>query len=620
LAEDAPPAGRRLALLIGNQNYAAGSGFENLRGPHNDVDRLAEVLTDPARGGFELWRPALKDAANTDILGAIERLLKQGTAQDTVLIHYSGHGKLDDHGDLHFAAANTNDAELFGTGFSAHALHRLALASRCREIVLLLDCCFAGAIGQEFGAGKKGGDETAKVVEKQLERAVDGAKGVFVLASSTGWQTSQEVEAEADGVVMGRFTRAVVERLTSAEALHQGDVRFHDLARHLQGAFPKQEPRVFTADADGGDPLIARALRVLSPVETAEGVLADWYDAGTIQPGVFNRAVDLIHGTETPRRQRVLDLLAGPAPGHRAFLALWNRGEPARPAAPGFSEAAATAPPPPRAAPPPPPPVRWTPPRKPLAVWREPIPDLPEAACPEMVTIPFGRFRMGAPADEEGSGDDERPQREVIVEAFALGRCAVTFAQWDAAIEAGAILPFPGDAGRGRGDRPVVNVGWEDARAYCAWLNDRLGIAGVYRLPSEAEWEYACRAGTTTPFSFGATLRPEQANYDGNYTYGAGVTGEDRERTVPAGSLPANPWKLHEIHGNVWEWVEDAYGSYPDHPTDGRPLEYSDIRDRILRGGSWVDDPRRLRSAIRGRSTPDTRNIIIGFRLARTLL
>jgi formylglycine-generating enzyme required for sulfatase activity len=261
------------------------------------------------------------------------------------------------------------------------------------------------------------------------------------------------------------------------------------------------------------------------------------------------------------------------------------------------------------------------PPRSPLAQWREPIPDLPEAAWPYMVTIPAGRFLMGASEEEEATDSDERPQREVTVaRPFALGRCAVTFAQWDAAKAAGAGLWNPNDQGWGRGGRPVIDVSWEDAQAYCTWLNRALGLpSGTYRLPTEAEWEYACHAGTTGPFSFGGTISTDQVNYDGNYFYGEGVKGEFRERTVPVGSLPANGWGLHEMHGNVWEWVEDTFGPYPERATDSRALEYSGSVHRILRGGSWNNDPIYCRAAFRGRDMPDLRIDGAGFRLGRTL-
>ena len=271
----------------------------------------------------------------------------------------------------------------------------------------------------------------------------------------------------------------------------------------------------------------------------------------------------------------------------------------------------------------------FRPPLQPLTRWREPIPGLPEEAWPDMITLPAGEFVMGAPEGEEGSRDDERPQRRVTVPRFALGRTAVSFAMWEAAMAAGFVPTSgkpPGDEGWGRDDRPVINVTWDDAQAYCAWLNQRLGLrSGTYRLPSEAEWEYACRAGTTTPFSFGERISTEEANFDGGNTYLRLKRGEYpgltvfRGRTVPIGSLPANPWGLHEMHGNVWEWVKDAFGPYPGQVTDAGRLVRADETERVLRGGSWLNPPRLLRSAHRIRMAAAGRGFNFGFRIARTL-
>lgn len=290
----------------------------------------------------------------------------------------------------------------------------------------------------------------------------------------------------------------------------------------------------------------------------------------------------------------------------------------------------------------------FRPPLEPLARWREPIPGLPEEAWPDMITLPAGEFLMGGPKGEEGSATNERPQRHVTVpRPFALGRTAVTFAMWDAAMATGFVAPSgkpPDDAGWGRDDRPVINVSWDDAQAYCRWLNQRLGLApATYRLPSEAEWEYACRAGTKTPFSFGETISTEQANYNGSSTYGKGQAGPYNERrveldpsysflgfssrrrakeyrrTVPVGSLPANPWGLHEMHGNVWEWVEDAYGPYPAQATDASPVMHADETERVLRGGSCFIETSGLRSAARFTDSAETVFFIYGFRVARTL-
>lgn len=255
------------------------------------------------------------------------------------------------------------------------------------------------------------------------------------------------------------------------------------------------------------------------------------------------------------------------------------------------------------------------PPRDPLLRWREPVPGLPDSAWPDMVTLPPGVFTMGAPITEKDSEADERPRRQVTVpRPFALGRTAVTFAMWDAARAAGANLWQADDEGWGRDQRPVINVSWEDAQAYCTWMNQRLGLRpGTYRLPSEAEWEYACRAGTVTPFSFGDTIATDQVNHF------AGRGDRRTGRTVPVGSLPANPWGLHEMHGNVWEWCEDAIGRYPHDATDSRTLIHTGSFKGALRGGSWSNSPSNCRSTSRYWSAPERRLTDGGFRPARTL-
>lgn len=193
--------------------------------------------------------------------------------------------------------------------------------------------------------------------------------------------------------------------------------------------------------------------------------------------------------------------------------------------------------------------------------------------------------------------------------AFAIGRFALTFAEWDAAQahpewrkHSGIAPRKPEDEGWGRGKQPAINVSWNDAKAYCAWLS---GVTSKpYRLPGEAEWEMACRAGTKTEFWWGDEISTEQANYDGIFTYGNGKKGDCRKRTVPVDNFQPNPWGLYQVHGNVWEWCEDAYK----------------VESRILRGGSWFDAPGRLRSANRSWVLPEGQDGFAGFRLARTLL
>ncbi|MBV5272226.1 MAG: SUMF1/EgtB/PvdO family nonheme iron enzyme, partial [Lamprocystis purpurea] len=206
---------------------------------------------------------------------------------------------------------------------------------------------------------------------------------------------------------------------------------------------------------------------------------------------------------------------------------------------------------------------------------------------PQLIALPGGTFLMGSPANEPERSDVEGPQHPVRIAQFAIGKCAVTFAQYDAFCAATGRQP-PGDHGWGRGKRPVINVSWKDAVAYAVWLSKETGEH--YRLPTEAEWEYAARAGTTTPFWTGRCITSDQANYNGNHVYaGCGAkTGVYRKQTVPVGNLPANPWGLHEVHGNVWEWVQDRYhASYQGEPTDGRAWEAGGSSARVVRGGSW---------------------------------
>ena len=246
------------------------------------------------------------------------------------------------------------------------------------------------------------------------------------------------------------------------------------------------------------------------------------------------------------------------------------------------------------------------------------IRDCPQ--CPELVVVPAESYMMGSPESESSRDGDEGPlHRVAIAEPFAVGVYEVTFAEWDACRREGGCTHNPGDRGWGRGTRPVIDVSWNDAQQYVRWLSRETGKR--YRLLSESEWEYVTRAGTVTPFHHGETISTEEANYDGNYTYGFGRKGRYRERTVPVGSFPPNGFGLHDVHGNVWEWVEDCWhGSYAGAPGDGSAwTSGEDCSRRVLRGGSWNNLPRYLRSADRGRRSTGLRISFVGFRVARTL-
>ncbi|MBD2457683.1 SUMF1/EgtB/PvdO family nonheme iron enzyme [Nostoc sp. FACHB-87] len=235
----------------------------------------------------------------------------------------------------------------------------------------------------------------------------------------------------------------------------------------------------------------------------------------------------------------------------------------------------------------------------------------------EMVLIPGGSFMMGSPEDELERTDNESPQHLVNIQQFCIGKYQVTQEQWRAV----AGLPqinkeLDVDPSYFRGDkRPVEQVSWYDAVEFC----DRLAAHTKrnYRLPSEAEWEYACRAGKTTPFHFGETITPELANYNAEYTYGAGVKGIYRGQTTDVGSFGvANAFGLYDMHGNVWEWCLDTWHSnYDGAPKNGSWWIDDNNESRLQRGGSWTTTPENCRSAYRTKFDPNVRNRIFGFRI-----
>jgi formylglycine-generating enzyme required for sulfatase activity len=241
--------------------------------------------------------------------------------------------------------------------------------------------------------------------------------------------------------------------------------------------------------------------------------------------------------------------------------------------------------------------------RKPFAKFK----DIKASWCPDLVVLPEGDFLMGSLEGEEGRFDDERPQHPVtIARRFAIGRYPVTFDEYDYFCAATKRLK-PRDEGWGRGRRPVINVSWEDAQAYVGWLSKETG--SIYRLPTEAEWEFACRAASTTPYSFGDQISTADANYSGSKI----------AQTTDVGSYPANAWGLHDMHGNVWEWCGDAKREYnPQHIVD--PIGSTDVTAyRVTRGGSWSVGVRYLRSAFRHADAPAYRANDVGFRCARIL-
>ena len=249
----------------------------------------------------------------------------------------------------------------------------------------------------------------------------------------------------------------------------------------------------------------------------------------------------------------------------------------------------------------------------------EPLLNVGKAMPLHMVLIPRGTFTMGSPKDEPERNDNESPQQDVTVPQFFMGRYPITQAQWSAVAglpQAQQTLDPEPSHFKGKDNHPVEQVSCDDAVEFCARLEQH--TKRPYRLPTEAEWEYACRADTTTPFYFGKTLTDELANYDASQTYAEGTEGTESQGTTAVDHFGiANAFGLSDLHGNVWEWCQDHWhGNYKGAPTDGSAwLAAAERTFRVLRGGSWNNDPRSCRAAYRLHTDPDNRYYDSGFRV-----
>lgn len=227
----------------------------------------------------------------------------------------------------------------------------------------------------------------------------------------------------------------------------------------------------------------------------------------------------------------------------------------------------------------------------------------------EFVSIPAGKFKMGSPDTEVGRNEDEETQHEVTVSGFFMGKYEVTQAQWK------AVMGIDNNPSKFKGDnRPVENVSWNKAQEFITKLNKQTGK--TYRLPTEAEWEYACRAGTETVFNTGKNITTDQANYDGQYPYADYPKGMYRECTTDAGTFEPNAWGLYDMHGNVWEWCSDWYEEeYYTNSPDTDPKGPASGEFRVIRGGSWFSGAVMCRSARRYSQYPTNTKNYLGFRL-----
>ena len=630
----------KAALLIGVSEYQP--GLNPLPAAVQDVEAVRRVLVNPEMGGFaDADVTVLKNPQPQDIRNAIYDLFANRQKDDLLLFYFSGHGIKDDRGNLYFATRDTrkdNGKLVTPLAVAARTLHENINDSRSQRQVIILDCCFSGAIAQ----GMSVKDDGSVNVQEQL-----GGKGRAILTSSTSTQYSFEQE----GSELSIYTRYLVEGVNTGVADKDGDGwisidELHEYAKcKVQETSPAMTPefypvkeghKILLAKSPKDDPKVIYRQEVETRAQESQGAFSIFVlrilegkrkelnispeEANAIKEEVlqpyreyerkryeyeqalieavkkhypFNeilqkeikeyqqylglRDEDIVaiekrvvapkqaeyerqqeaERLEYQRRQSALIIQTQPFEFETATLfkssGIFRVGrsyeiKSSRARAESFQE------------------------------------DLGNGVFLEMVKIPGGSFLMGSP---------ESPQHKVNIQSFFMGKFQVTQKQYEVIMGENPSY-FKGEK------KPVESVSWDNAVEFCSRISEKTGK--TYRLPSEAEWEYACRAGTTTPFHFGETITTELVNYDGNSTYSSAPKGEYRRQTTDVGSFPANAFGLHDMHGNVCEWCQDSWDkNYQGAPTDGTAwvIDDNEKNYRVLRGGSWYFNPVNCRSAVR---------------------
>jgi formylglycine-generating enzyme required for sulfatase activity len=640
----------RYALLIGVGQYQD-RRIPKLPACSNDAQRLQELLIDPSVGMFKPENVTLlidDKATRIAVVAALDKLARVADKEDLVVVFFSGHGAVDERGRSYWVMHNSKIDSLRATAFSETEISELLDEIRTIRLVTLIDACYSAATA-EIGGAKS-------LVDLQKIYPDFQGEGRVAITASKGDQLSVVIsdknhpgfghsaftyhviegmkgtgDADTDGIVTVSELWGYVKDRTEATARQQGGEQKPQLKGQIGSKF------LLTVDKDrltSNTQANRASLKTLKNLFLQDKINADIYKEATKLLGADGSKLDFqqqkrkqvfadlakgdllprylqsaLDSIETPdqraarlereareraarqKRERISELLTtarandNKANGHLALSALDELLE----LDSSNSEALAL--------------------RLRISGYFGPSPGQVETNSigMKLVWIPQGEFMMGSLSSESQRKAHEGPLHTVrISQGFWMGVYEVTQAQYQAVMGTNP-SGFMGSS------QPVEMVLWDNAVAFCRTLSQKEGK--TYRLPTEAEWEYACRAGTRTPFSFGETINTGQVKYDGDYTYRSGSGGQNRGRTVPVGSFPPNAFGLYDMHGNVSEWCQDWYGEYyaTNLGTDPKgPLAFT---HRVLRGGSWFSGPSHCRSAYRFKGTPGLTDTSRGFRV-----
>ncbi|MDP6953022.1 MAG: SUMF1/EgtB/PvdO family nonheme iron enzyme [Alphaproteobacteria bacterium] len=561
LATTGALAEQRIALVIGNSAYPD----IPLANPVNDARLMSATLRAQ---GFDVIETM--DAGQRDIQRAVKDFgnrLKAAQGEALGLFYYAGHG-LQVRGEnflipIDAEIEDEGDVDIYA--ISANAILRTIEDARNGLNIIILDACRNNPFARSF-----------RTVSRGLA-LMEAPTGTLIAYSTAPGQVALDGDG-ANSPYTEALARAIAAPGISIERV------FKNARNEVLAATQGQQTPWEASSLTGEDYYLVAASE---PVADSEAEPA---------PSIDERAIELAFWETIKDSARASDFAAYLAQfPDGAFVTLArNRLETL-----SEIEVAVVAPPPE--------PVQEPPSYHPGESFR----DCP--TCPEVVVVPAGSFQMGSPSGEEGRYSDEEPMHRVSVEqAFAVGKYEVTFSQWDACVSAGGCSHRPADEGWGRGTRPVINVSWDDAQEYVRWLNRETGHE--YRLLSEAEWEYAARAGTQTARYWGSGIKHNNANCDGCGSRW------DKQQTAPVGSFSPNGFGLHDMLGNVWEWTQDCWhDNYSGAPSRAAAWSGSSGCQRVIRGGSWDSTPWHLRAAVRDWGGTEGSANNVGFRVSRAL-
>lgn len=615
-----PAKSKRWALVIGVDQYRDGN-ITSLRGAANDAAALKKALVD--YGGFPADQVVMLSTdqgeqyqpTRINILTYLSNLASQVPKDGLLLVAFSGHG-IEREGQAYLIpmdARLTDDISLLEeSAISVARMHARIRTAHVGQVVVLLDACRNDPGGRSDSINPLSAAYVRGFNFDVRNREVQAFATVY--ATAVG-QRAYEYQDKRQGY----FTWAVVEGLKGGAANERGEVTLASLVKYVEALVSKQvtidlgagkQQRPFAAiEGYRADELV---VAVGAPRRVPNAPSATAEDAGTVEADYWAAIKDSTKPED-----------------FRAYLVEFPNGRHAPLARLKIGEAASVKPSDNLIANKP----SGTNPTGVNAVAGAPAAGtrMKSPAGIEFVYIPAGSFLMGSSDGEAKAAlTDERnltvdhksklfargqPQHKVSIgHGYYLGRYEVTQGEWQAVM--GNNPSYFKDCG---GNCPVEQVSWDEVQQFVDKLNAR-NDGWTYRLPTEAEWEYAARADTTTPFAFGSSLSSTQANFRGMFPYGNAAKGLNREKTTPVGSFAANPWGLFDMHGNVWEWVQDSYDEnyYSNSPAVDPPGPATSGY-RIMRGGSWYDFPYDLRSGNRDMTTHDSRNNGWGVRIAATV-